>query len=91
VNEYAENNLDEDLLKWERKTINYSLFLFIGTLAVCIADTTLKIEYGNNFSLFGCLWLQAIIPFAHMTLIVALTRTNGGSIVDKVLRLPSSK
>lgn len=59
---------------WGKILDSYSAFLLIFTLLVAGADYAFKLLTSLSNSILGALWLQAIVPFAQLTVIVGLTR-----------------
>ena len=68
---------------------NYqSIYLLLLTIAVTVGDTAMKVKEGYHGLLLGGIWFQALVPFAQLEVIVALTRDGGKSLASKALRTP---
>lgn len=72
---------------WSRASVLHSWQLLILTLTVSLVDAYVKFKLGGD-SIFGEVWLQAIVPYAQLSLIVALSRDGGASLAARVLCRP---
>ena len=69
-----------DVEYWKTRGNTKSLFLLMFTIAVVI---------GNSFSpssILGAVWLQAIVPYCQLEIVVSLTLDKGESLASKFLR-----
>ena len=69
-----------DVEYWKTRGSTKSLFLLMFTIAVVI---------GNSFSpssILGAVWLQAIVPYCQLEIVVSLTLDKGESLASKFLR-----
>ena len=69
---------------WASKATSQSINLLLNTLIVCGMDTMNRYMNGGD-GILGAVWFQAIVPFAQLELIVALTRDNGTSLAYRTL------
>lgn len=76
-------NADEAF--WASRAVTQSILLLVITLAVAILD------FGVGVGILGAVWLQAIVPFSQLELIMALTLERGESVVAHVLRTPLAR
>jgi len=82
-NNISQTAVEDDQIKWSRTIIQQATFLLVITLAVFIIDTGVRMMGGGG--VLGAVWLQAIVPYSQLEMIVALTRANKSNIVIKVL------
>jgi peptidoglycan/LPS O-acetylase OafA/YrhL len=78
--------LAEDRATWGGAADRTAAALLGVTLATAAGDAAL--HYTTGGSILGGIWLQAIAPFAQLTVVVALTRDDVGSRSAKLLRHP---
>jgi peptidoglycan/LPS O-acetylase OafA/YrhL len=87
--EYSPTGADNetDVQQWAKKADLVTSFLLVVTLSVAAADAIYRYAPTVTLgTLFGGLWLQAIAPFAQLTVLVALVRDGGSSRVGILLR-----
>eukprot|EP00301_Raphidiophrys_heterophryoidea_P020419 c5114_g1_i1.p1 GENE.c5114_g1_i1~~c5114_g1_i1.p1 ORF type:complete len:486 (+),score=91.13 c5114_g1_i1:151-1608(+) len=75
TNNTSDNWQESDRLKWAKITDHQSISLLILTIIVSVIDGLDRyLLHGGG--ILGAVWLQAIVPFAQLDLIVALTQEN---------------
>jgi peptidoglycan/LPS O-acetylase OafA/YrhL len=79
-----------DVAYWSRVATSQAACLLILTLSVALVGIIVR-HLGHSDGIFGEVWLQAIVPFAQLDLLVALTRDQGQSLASKVLRTPAAQ
>ena len=70
-------------INWNKAVTTQGGVILVLTLILIIITIACAEFYAN-------IWLQAIIVFAHMDLLIGLALAKGGSILSKVLRHPLS-
>lgn len=88
VNNVEESNSITDY--WANISTRSSILILILTLIVTIADILVKILVPMG-GILGQVWLQALVPFFQLHIIVALTRDGGQSLASKALRTKLAK
>ena len=67
----------------------YSCGLLLCTLALGAADTALGLATGAGGGvLLGAVWLQLLVPWAQLNVIVGVTRDGGSSLASRALLSP---
>ena len=72
---------------WAFSANALSAGLLLFTLAVGALDTGLLYS-GLAGGILGAMWLQSIVPYAQLLLVIALTRDGGASVASRALRTP---
>ena len=86
----AERNEEAEKRFWTKTADWNSAFLLLFTLSVTIGDAIYRYVPAQSLhTIFGGLWLQAIVPLAQLTVIVALVRDGGQSHASKLLLQPT--
>eukprot|EP01031_Cornospumella_fuschlensis_P040767 gene40767-49716_t len=80
-----DGDANSDQAYWTKRTDQVTLAAVAIMLAV-IAGDTLNRYVSSGEGILGAVWLQAIVPYMHLELMVGLTRDNGSSTVSKLLR-----
>lgn len=75
---------------WSRSCTQHSIFILFFTIIVTIIDILVQL-YAGMGSILGQVWLQALVPFLQLQIIVGLTRDGGLSDVSKALRTKLAK
>jgi peptidoglycan/LPS O-acetylase OafA/YrhL len=74
-------------VRWAFLANVYSIFALVFTVLVAVAN---GIGLQNGIaSILGGLWLQAIMPFVQLTVVVALTKDKASSLASRFLRHPT--
>lgn len=71
---------------WAMIADSHALLLLLLTVAVSAVDVGIKAVLGVYDVLQSDVWLTALVPFAHLTLIVALTRDGASCKASRALR-----
>lgn len=77
---------DADKKRWIQQADDSSWSLLVLTLSVAFGDLLLRLIFLRPGRLMGGLWLQAVVPFAQVTVLVALVRDGGFSKAGRFLR-----
>ncbi len=64
-------------ISWDTRACIQAFWLLCATLAVSIADKHVRNSSSDGVGLYGFVWFQAIVPFAHLELLIALALTKG--------------
>lgn len=72
---------------WSRRATIQGISLLILTLIVTGLDAFVKFTKSST-GLLGEIWFQAIVPFAQLDLIMALSHDGGESFISKCLQHP---
>eukprot|EP01041_Mallomonas_annulata_P002572 gene2572-5021_t len=72
---------------WTQRATTLSLTLLVVTLLVAVCDGISRYVGGSD-GILGCVWFQAIVPFAQLEVIVALTLADKSSLVVRALSTP---
>lgn len=87
MGEKGQEGDEEEEARWATMADQQSLLVVTMILVVAGADTYLRITSGRSLS--GPLWLQVINPFAHLNILVALTRdVRRASLTHRLVRHP---
>lgn len=74
----SDEERESDEKMWAVWVDQTSAALFGLTMAVFVLDTAVRYGAGGG-GVLGALWLQAIVPYGHLLLVVASTRDGGRS------------
>lgn len=83
-NSFIKKKDDSEVSHWKSRSDYLSIYLLCFTLLVTIADA-LSRYLGGGSSILGSVWLQAIVPFIQLNIIISLTRDNNESQASKFL------
>ena len=76
-----------DSAYWTGRATRQSLLLLTATIAVSMLDAAVRLGLGGG-SVLGCVWLQALVPFAQLEVLVGLTRAHTSAPITLTLRSP---
>eukprot|EP00455_Lapot_gusevi_P019571 TRINITY_DN2090_c0_g1_i1.p1 TRINITY_DN2090_c0_g1~~TRINITY_DN2090_c0_g1_i1.p1 ORF type:complete len:467 (+),score=112.92 TRINITY_DN2090_c0_g1_i1:96-1496(+) len=76
--------VSQESLKWAATADFYSIFLLALTLGVSTLDALAR-KLAASPGVLGAVWFQALLPFAQLQVVVALTRDGGASRASRVL------
>lgn len=73
---------------WSGIAYSHSFRLLILTMSVSVMDALVRYVGGVQTGILGAVWLQAIVPFSQLMVIVSITRDAGVSVPSQFLRSP---
>jgi peptidoglycan/LPS O-acetylase OafA/YrhL len=82
-----EDTAESDRFLWTNVATRQAITLLLLTLTVFVLDTLDRV-FANGSGIVGAVWLQCIVPFAQLEVIVALTRDGGKSLASRALITP---
>ena len=82
---FIKKNESSEILHWKSRSNYLSILILCLTLSVTVCDA-LAIYLGSASSILGAVWLQALVPFIQLSIIISLTRDNGESYASSILR-----
>jgi peptidoglycan/LPS O-acetylase OafA/YrhL len=75
---------------WSKRVTVVTIQLMVLTVLVSAVDSFVALGLGVSGGILGVVWLQSLLPFLHLELIVALTRDGAESFVSQVFRSPTA-
>ena len=74
---------------WGQRIISSTILLLGATGGVFVIDTIVRYQGGSSSGILGAVWLQALMPFLQLEIIVNLTRNQGIiSAIGSAIRQP---
>ena len=84
-----DTSLDEE--GWTARAFWQATGLLCVTLLVAVVDKTVQSSGLSSVGIVGAVWFQALVPFAQLELVVALTQHRGTSLLHRLLTTDMAK